>query len=413
MVEKISHDNGKVERIWIFPAERRRVLDDFYDLTILCNKCGYCKFVFAPDARDARFVSQCPRGNIFKHLSYYATGTLEIARGLIEKKLNWSKTIEHILYTCTDCGHCQFWCNVAMRTHPLTIMEIMKETYVKEVGIPDHYKSILANIDATYNPYGEPHTMRFAWLFNQNQKPPRSAEVMLFIGDDVAYKNKKLAIATANILRKFGVEFGLLYEEEWHSGYLLFRGGLREKGKAFVNHNLEALKKAGAKKVIVISPHDYRTFKVDAPECGIYPDFEIYHILEFLAPLIKENRGNLRTLNKKVTYHDPCQLVRHIMPFAISEQPREILKSLGIEVIEMPRNRLNTYCCGAGGGVPFGYPNVTRLTAKARLTEAASTGVTELVVSCPSCEISLGVLSKEFGLSVENILMLIQSSLEV
>jgi|YelNatPaOPRAMG01_1025707.scaffolds.fasta_scaffold06720_8 Fe-S oxidoreductase len=411
MAEKIGQGTKAqdVEKLWIFPAVRRRVLDDFYDLTILCNKCGYCKFIFAPDAKDARFVSQCPRGNVFKHLSYYASGTLEIARGIIEKKLAWSSTVEHILYTCTDCGHCQFWCNVAMRTHPLTIMEIMKETYVKEVTAPQHYKTIMTNIDATHNPYGAPHEMRFAWL--DNQKPPKSADVMLFVGDDVAYKNSKLATATVNILQKLGINFGLLYEDEWHSGYLPFRGGFREKGKALLNHNFEALKKAGAKKVIVLSPHDYRTFKVDGPECDLSPDFEIYHILEFLAPLIKENKNKIKPLNKKVTYHDPCQLVRHIMPFSISEQPREILKLLGIEVVEMPRNRLNTYCCGAGGAVTFGYPNVTKVTAKARLAEAASTGVKELVVSCPSCEGSLGPMSNEFGLSVENILILIQSAI--
>jgi Fe-S oxidoreductase len=411
MTEKIDQDTKAqdIEKLWIFPAVRRRVLDDFYDLMILCNKCGYCKFIFAPDAKDARFVSQCPRGNIFKHLSYYASGTLEIARGIIEKRLAWSNTVEHILYTCTDCGHCQFWCNVAMRTHPLTIMEIMKETYVKEVAVPQHYKTIMTNIDVSHNPYGKPHEMRFAWL--DNQKPPKSADVMLFIGDDVAYKNNKLAMATVNILQKLGISFGLLYEDEWHSGYLPFRGGFREKGKALLKHNFEALKKAGAKKVIVLSPHDYRTFKVDGPECGLSPNFEIYHVLEFLAPLLKENKDKIKPLNKKVTYHDPCQLVRHIMPFSITEQPREILKLLGIEVVEMPRNRLNTYCCGAGGAVPFGYPNVTKMIARIRLAEAASTGVKELVVSCPSCEASLGPISNEFGLLVENILILIQSAI--
>ncbi|MEM4576071.1 MAG: (Fe-S)-binding protein [Candidatus Nezhaarchaeales archaeon] len=401
--------DGEVEKMWIFPAERRRVLEDFYDLMILCNKCGYCKFIYAPEAKDARFVTQCPRGNVFKHLAYYASGTMEVARGIVEKRLKWSKTIEHVLYTCTDCYHCEFWCNVAMRVYPLTIMEIMKETYIKEVCLPDHYKCVLDNLEKNRNPYGEPHEKRFSWL--SNPLPPKKAELMLFIGDEAAYKNRSIALAAVNILRRLKVDFGLLYEDEWHSGYLLFRGGLREKGMEMVKHNFEALVRAGAKRVVVVSPHDYRTFKVDAENSGLHPDFEVQHILEFLHPLIEENKNEFKMLNRKVTYHDPCQLVRHVMPFKISEQPREILKALGMEVVEMPRNRLNAYCCGAGGGVPFGYPNVTKLVARARLAEAATTGAKEVVVSCPSCEMSLGAVCGEFGLSVKHILTLIQEAL--
>ncbi|MEM0027434.1 MAG: (Fe-S)-binding protein [Ignisphaera sp.] len=400
--------SGKV--IWRYPAFRKRELREMYDLTILCNKCKYCRFVFAPDARDHRFVSQCPRGETFGFAAYYAEGTVEIARGILEGRITWSKTIEHILYTCTDCGHCEFWCENAMRVYPLTIMEIMKEHYVKEVGLPEYWKPIVESLKKFRNPYGEPLEKRASWI-PPGVSLPRKADTMLFVGDVYSYRAPYVAQAVLRILHKLGVEVGYLYEDEWHSGYLLFRAGLYDDGLEFLGHNAKALADAGAKTVVFLDPHDYRTFIKEVRDANIELPFEVKFITDLILPLLEKESAKLRKLNMKVVYHDPCNLTRHIMPFPVWDSPREILKLIGVEVVEMFRNRLNTYCCGAGGGVEFTFPKLNKVTARRRVEEAVAVGGKYIVTTCPSCVRSFKAVANEFGVEVYNLIELIDKAL--
>uniref|UniRef100_A0A7C2ZPM1 (Fe-S)-binding protein n=1 Tax=Ignisphaera aggregans TaxID=334771 RepID=A0A7C2ZPM1_9CREN len=401
---------NKERVIWRYPALRKRNLREMYDLAILCNKCKYCRFVFTPDARDHRFVNQCPRGETFGFASYYAEGTVEIARGIIEGRLGWSKTIEHILYTCTDCAHCEFWCENAMRVYPLTIMEIMKEHYVKEVGLPEYWKPIVENLKKFRNPFGEPVEKRGSWV-PPGVSLPRSASVMLFVGDAYSYRVQHVAQAALRILSRLGVEAGYLYEEEWHSGYLLFRAGLYEDGLEFLEHNIKALEKAGAKTVVFLDAHDYRTFVKETKDAGIELPFEVKFFTDFVLPLLQKDSSRLRKLGIKAVYHDPCNLTRHVMPFPVWDSPREILKLIGVEVVEMFRNRLNTYCCGAGGGVMFTFPELNAVTAKRRVEEAAAVGGQYIVTACPYCVQSFKSVAKESGMGVYDVIELLDKAL--
>ncbi|MEM4514127.1 MAG: (Fe-S)-binding protein [Ignisphaera sp.] len=395
--------------VWRYPVIRRRKLREMYDLAILCNKCKYCRFVFAPDARDHRFVNQCPRGETFRFAPYYAEGTVEVARGLIEGRLQWSKTIEHILNTCTDCGHCEFWCENAMRVYPLTIMEVMKEHYVKEFGLPEYWKPIVENLRKTKNPFGEPPEKRCSWI-PPGISLPKSLSVMLFVGDTYSYKAPHVVQAAFRILHKLGVDVGYLYEEEWHSGYLLFRAGLYDEGIELLEHNIRALEKAGAKTVVFLDPHDYRTFVKEVRDANIELPFEVKFFTDYVNPLLEKENFKLRKLNAKVVYHDPCNLTRNIMPSPVWESPREILKLIGVEVMEMHRNRLNTYCCGAGGGVIFTFPELSMLTARRRLEEAVAVRGQTIATSCPSCISSFKSVAKEFKMDVYDIIELIDEA---
>lgn len=397
--------------IWRYPIARKRILDDFYDLTLLCNKCLYCRFVFTPEARDYRFVEQCPRGETFRFASYYAEGTVEIARGLIEGRLRWSKTIEHILYTCTDCGHCEFWCENAMRVYPLTIMEIMKEHYVREIGLPESWKPIIDNLEKTRNPFGEPQEERFKWL-PRELSIPRYADTILFVGDIYAYKVPSIAYSALKILHKLGVEIGLLYEEEWHSGYLFFRVGLYDKGLEFLGHNIKALEKAGAKRVVFLDPHDYRTFIKEVRDANITLPFEVIHFTDFVLPLIGRERHRLKRLDMRVAYHDPCNLTRHIMPFPVWDAPRELLRLMGVDVVELYRTRLNTYCCGGGGGMIFTNQKLTEVVARRRLEEVSAKDVSVLVTACPTCILAFRSIAKNLNIQVYDIIEIIDRSFE-
>ena len=129
----------------------------------------------------------------------------------------------------------------------------------------------------------------------------------------------------------------------------------------------------------------YRTLKIDYPEALGELPFEVVHVTEFLSSLIADKKiKGLKSQKMKVTYHDPCLLGRHMEVYS---EPREILGSIqGVDLVEMPRNKRFSWCCGSGSGVvSIGYPEFSNWVAMQRLLEAQSTGAEVLVTSCPGC----------------------------
>src|SRR4030042_149641 len=109
-------------------------------------------------------------------------------------------------------------------------------------------------------------------------------------------------------------------------------------------YNVEAMKKAGAKRVILSCAHGYHMWKNDYPRYVGQLPFEVIHVTELLAKLLEEGKIAFRhEINGKITYHDPCFLGRH---GKVYEQPRKVLKSIpGLELVEMERCGKWSYCC--------------------------------------------------------------------
>jgi heterodisulfide reductase subunit D len=174
-------------------------------------------------------------------------------------------------------------------------------------------------------------------------------------------------------------------QDEWCCGSPLQRTGQVDKAIKVAKHNLEAIKKSGAKKVITSCSGCYKMIGGDYEELyGLKGDFEIMQMSQFLLDLIKKGELKLtKPVNKKVTYHDPCHLGRHM---GVYETPRELLQSIpGVELVEMPRNREYAWCCGAGGGVRAGYPEITMFASTDRIKEAEDTGAQAVTSACPFC----------------------------
>jgi heterodisulfide reductase subunit D len=147
--------------------------------------------------------------------------------------------------------------------------------------------------------------------------------------------------------------------------------------------------------------HDYQHL-LDKP-----PTFETVHHLELLLNLIQDNKFELSSLNKKVTYHDPCHLGRHSGFF---DEPRELLESItGLELVEMEWNRKFAKCCGAGGGFKAGKGDDAIAIAANRVREAETTGASILVTSCPFCLRNLqdGAASLDSTIKVQSVTSLI------
>ena len=199
------------------------------------------------------------------------------------------------------------------------------------------------------------------------------------------------------------MDFGILGEAELCCGSTLLRMGDREGFKRMARANLDSLKKLGVKTVVTGCSGCYSVLKEEYPELEDLP-FEVKHITEMLASLVKEGRADPQgEVAMKVTYHDPCHLGRYCEVF---DAPREVLEAIpGLELAEMQRSREKGWCCGAGAGVRTAFPEFAAWSAGERLYEAKETGAEAVATACPFCEQNLRAAADGFEvLSVVDLL---------
>jgi Fe-S oxidoreductase len=220
---------------------------------------------------------------------------------------------------------------------------------------------------------------------------------------------KKVATATANILNKAGVNFGILGSKENCCGESIRKAGEEELFKRLARENIKTFIDNGVKKILVSSPHCYHTFKNEYSE--FKANFEVVHISQYLFELINKGRLKLtKEYKKKITYHDPCYLGRHN---GIYDEPREVLKKVpGLELTEMADSRQDSLCCGGGGSrIWMDTPKGERFS-DLRLEQAIKVGADILVTSCPYCitmfEDSRLALKDSEALEIKDITEIIQ-----
>jgi Fe-S oxidoreductase len=191
-----------------------------------------------------------------------------------------------------------------------------------------------------------------------------------------------VAVATANLLNRAGVDFGILGVEENCCGESIRKTGNEPLFKRLARENIKTFIEHGVKKILVSSPHCYHTFTNEYPEFKV--NFEVVHITQYLFQLIHEGRLKpAGEYGKTVTYHDPCYLGRHN---GIFDEPREVLKAiLGLELSEMAEAREDSLCCGMGGGRIWMETPMEERFSNLRLEQAIATGAEVLVTACPYC----------------------------
>jgi len=362
-----------------------------------CVRCGICRAKYDENVRRV-----CPiREHSGGFDTHYAKGRIVIARGILEGKLKYSNGIADVLTYCTTCRNCIEACGAVDMTtgnpkiDSTTVTEAMRADIVNLDLTPEPYKKLSSRIEKDRNPYGEPKENRNKWA--EELDIPEKADTMLFVGCTLCYRRMEIPIATAKILKKLNIPFGIL-KDEWCCGSPLWRTGARKLAEKMARHNIEALK--DAKTVITSCAGCARVLKDDYPKILGNLPFEVLHFTEFLHSLV--NEGKLKPekrIVKKVTYHDPCHIGRHL---GIYDEPREVLKSIpGIQLREMYPTRENAWCCGAGGGVKICHPELAIEIATDRLGHAKEVGAEAIVSSCPFCKTNLLDAIKKTGSNLE------------
>jgi len=279
------------------------------------------------------------------------------------------------MWRCTTCGACPAAC-------PRGVEQIEVGAALRPAA---GVRSAGLSLGSDGNPLGSERAAREDWASGLSLKPfAEGMEILYFVGCYYSYDPRmtKVAVATAKLLEKAGVDFGILGAQEVCCGESIRKTGNEEVFKALARENIKTFIDKGVKRILVSSPHCYHTFVNEYPEFMV--SFEVVHITEYLAELVEAGRLQLTgELAKRVTWHDPCYLGRHN---DIYDAPRTLLKKLGgLELSEMADSRKDSLCCGGGGGrIWMDTPKGERF-ADLRLAQAKAVDAEVLVTSCPYC----------------------------
>jgi Fe-S oxidoreductase len=194
-------------------------------------------------------------------------------------------------------------------------------------------------------------------------------------------KGREIVADFARVMNYLGTSYGVLRKEKC-TGDPVRRLGNDLLFQQLAEANLEVLAQNKVKKIVSICPHCVRTIQEDWKEYGTPPEIE--HHSEFLAryaqrlPRQESSKGSSR---ETIVFHDPCYLGRYRNVY---EEPRTVAALSGA-LIEPPRNRERSFCCGAGGGLAFlGEETGTRVSHN-RAQELAATGAQTIAAACPFC----------------------------
>jgi Fe-S oxidoreductase len=290
------------------------------------------------------------------------------------------------MWRCTTCGNCPRQCprGVAIIEAGVSLRRIATEYGVFPTSV-NPVRAISASLTGEGNPLNETRKARANWAEGLSVKAfTEGMEILYFPGCYLCYdpRLKKVARATADILNRAGVDFGILGSRENCCGESIRKTGDEVLFKRLARENIKTFIDNGVKKILVSSPHCYHTFKNEYPEFRV--NFEVVHISAYLLEFINNGRLDLtKDYGKKVTYHDPCYLGRHNGKY---DEPRKLLKKIpGLELIEMADSMENSLCCGGGGGrIWMETPKGERFS-DIRIEQAVGAGAGVLATSCPYC----------------------------
>ena len=312
---------------------------------------------------------------------------------------------DDILYGCTTCNKCVLKC-----PRGVTIIDVVKamRAMIAETGaIPGVLRTATGSVHSNGNPWSEPREKRTAWMEGLDVPTfEEGTEYLLFVCCTSAYdaRSQNISKAMVKVLSAAGVSFGVIGEEENCCSESVRKIGDEALFMNTAEKNIKLYKEKGVKKIISTSPHCYYTFTEEYPELG--GDFEVIHYTQLLAGLLEEGKLKLSsTLNKKVTYHDPCYLGRHS---DIYDEPRALISAVtGGNLVEMKRVRHESLCCGAGGGRLWMETKPEWRFSDVRIHEACETGAPVLATACPYCismlEDSRKTVNKEDEIEIKDI----------
>ena len=378
-----------------------------------CTECGRCQTqcpswntgkplspkLFVTDIRDAAVAN----ASYLQDPDTFATDTTYSDVDLL--KLVGESNVIHpdVLWSCTNCGACVEQCPVDIE-HIDHVVNMRRFQVLAESDFPSELVGMFKNLEVKGNPWGRNNAERASWItearrdgievpvFGEDAKSFDDIEYLFWVGCAGAFDDdgKRTTRAVVELLHTAGVKFAVLSKAERCTGDPARRAGNEFLFQQLALENIDTLNgmfsgvPKGQRKIITTCPHCFNTFRNEYPDFDGY--FDVFHHTQLLNRLVRDKlltpipRGPKD--RKPITYHDPCFLGRHNKVF---DPPRELLGATGADLVEMPRNRNEGFCCGAGGARMFMEENLGTRINENRAAEAVATGAAEIAVGCPFC----------------------------
>jgi Fe-S oxidoreductase len=355
-----------------------------------CTKCGKCHAA-CPATSSGYPLS--PR-DLILDLREQAEGAMGIRSALHLPPLHEERESilgdpirPETLWSCMQCMACVEICPVGIEHVP--IINQMRRRLVEQGEMDSLLQGTLETIYTSGNSFGEQKRKRGRWTrdldFEVKDIRKEPAEYLWFLGDYASFdpRNQRITQALARIFRHAGLDFGILYDAERNAGCDVRRVGEEGLFTSLAEENVKAIAACEFDRIVTWDPHSFHTLRNEYPQFG--GNWRVLHHTQLLLRLIDMRRLIPRKrLEYAVTYHDPCTLGRYN---GIYDEPRQVLARLGLDLREMPRNRDNSFCCGAGGGRIWMQElkrEDARRPAEMRIDEATALGDLDyFVVACP------------------------------
>ena len=363
---------------------------DFYS----CADCGRCSdncpanMVGRP--LSPRFISIKARDYAFQH--YPVLGRANNGTALVGSKESAGIYSQDEIWSCTTCGACEEEC-------PLLVEYIdkivdLRRGMVDDGNVPQSLQKPLKALESRGNPYGKMEKKKADWanaMEFQQTCPVKTldhsngADTLYFVDSITSYDDRMQSIgrATAKILSHVGENFGILGAAERDSGHEVRRFGEETLFGALRDHNVDAIKASGVRRIVTADPHAYNALKHDYEDQDVPP---VEHISQVIAREVKAGKIKFIPVENKdsvYTYHDPCYLGRHNHVY---DDPRDVLDAIpGLKRVEMSRSRDRSFCCGGGGLMLFYEPKEDQRMGVKRVQMAAEAGANVIVTACPFC----------------------------
>ncbi len=378
----------------------------YRDQIYRCNTCGRCaRGPWDPNQPETIKTpsKQCPIYETHKSLNYSSQGMMLIIRELLEEKLQPSEALVDAFYECLLCKGCDAVC-AGRDVLPLGQLEcaeifrsIRADFVEMEVAPPPKMKKVTDLIETKHNRQGT-QRKRDAWA--DGMDVPSTGSTIIFTSCTSAYQNNGPVQSLAKVMQAAGMDFGLL-EDEWCCGALQLDSGLLASFKESALHNVEAIRKAGAKEIVVTCADCYRTIKNDYPKLVGELGFDVIHSSELILRLLNEKKiafNRELDLGGKATYFDPCFLARGS---TVVEQPRSVINSIpGIELVEMEGFGKYTFCCGRP--ITASVSGETYFhSGQERVKDAQAVDARTVITGCVNCEHSLTIASKKIDADIK------------
>ena len=294
-------------------------------------------------------------------------------------------------WACTTCGACMEVCPT-QDEQMLDIIDIRRNQVMIEGEFPTQLQNAFRGMERAQNPWGINHEQRLAWadgLNVQTTDENPNPDVLYWVGCAASYdpQAQKTARAFVELLNHAEVNFAVLGKKECCTGDSARRAGNEYLYRQLADKNVSTLNTIRPKLIVASCPHCLNSIGHEYKQIG--GDYSVLHHTEYLEKLVASGKLTSTASEATITYHDPCYLGRHN---GIYDAPRNLLHVLSNATPELPRNRENAFCCGAGGAQFWKEeePGEQRISdnrfQEVQQTLASAAGEKILAVGCPFCK---------------------------